>query len=151
MSHNSWLWQVSIMVSTQCAICSLALIQVHSSTIIEEVEHHCQGNPTFAIAYFYFDFSNAQKEQSENLIRSLTEQLSSQCSLCPESLAALYSQSLDGQRQPSIEGLMIALKHIIGSFQHVYVIVDALDECQDRAQLLVVIEEINDWQLGTLH
>ena len=46
---------------------------------------------------------------------------------------------------------MITLKHIVGSFQHVYLIIDALDECRDREHLLLLIEEIIKWKLGKVH
>ena len=46
---------------------------------------------------------------------------------------------------------MITLKDIIESFEHVYVILDALDECRDREQLLALVEEVVNWKIGKLH
>ena len=46
---------------------------------------------------------------------------------------------------------MVILKYIVGSFQHVYVVIDALDECRDQEQLLPLIEEIVEWKLGNMH
>ena len=80
------------------------------------------------------------KQSSENLVHSLTTQLSSQSSSCPEALQTLYSQNLNGQRQPAAEDLMITLKHIVGSFQYVYL-----------EQLPLLIQEIIEWKLGSLH
>src|ERR1700677_4885941 len=145
-SGKSVLWQVLFNM-----ILAGRLIGFCSSTIIEDVWRHCQSDPSFVMAYFYFDFSDMQKQQSEYLIRSLITQLSSQTSSCVDALSALYSQNLNGQRQPTIEALMITLKHIVGGFRHVYVIIDALDECQDRPQLLTLIEEVVDWRIGKLH
>ena len=122
-----------------------------SSTIIENVHHHCKSDPSFAVAYFYFDFNDSQKQQSENLICSLITQLSFQSPSCPDALATLYSQYENGERRPTTESLMITLKSILGGFQHAYVIVDALDECGDREQLLALIEDITEWKLGGLH
>jgi hypothetical protein len=130
---------------------TLVLTILTSSTIIEDVYWHCQLDASFAITYFYFDFGDTEKQQSKNLIYSLITQLSFQSLSCPESLVALYSQNGKGQRWPTTEAFMATLKHIIGGFQHVYVIVDALDECQDRDQLLSLIEEIVGWKLGKLH
>jgi hypothetical protein len=127
------------------------LIRGCSSSIIEDVWHHCQSDPSFAIAYFYFDFSDKEKQQSKNLICSLITQLSSHNSSCPDALAKLYSRNLNGQRQPTSEDLMIALKGILGGFQHAYLILDALDECQDCEELLLLIEKMTEWKLGTLH
>ena len=46
---------------------------------------------------------------------------------------------------------MVTLKHIIGGFKEVYVVLDALDECWDREQLLALVEEIVNWKIGKLH
>ena len=121
-----------------------------SSTIIEDVLCHCQSHPLFAIAYFYFDFGDTEKQRSDNLIRSLVTQLSAHSSSCPDTLKALYSQNLSGQR-PNTEGLMVTLRHIVGGFEHVYVVLDALDECRDRERLLALVEEITNWKIGKLH
>ena len=45
----------------------------------------------------------------------------------------------------------MTLKDIVGGFERVYVILDALDECEDREQLIALIEEIHDWKLGKLN
>ena len=129
----------------------MLLITDCSSTIIEDILRHCQSDPTFVTAYFYFDFSDTLKQSSESLVRSLITQLSSQSHSCPEALKSLYSQNLNGQRQPTTDDLMVILKYIVGSFQHVYVIIDALDECRNREQLLLLIEEMVEWKLGNLH
>ena len=129
----------------------MLLITDCSSTIIEDILRHCQSDPTFVTAYFYFDFSDTLKQSSESLVRSLITQLSSQSSSCPEALKSLYAQNLNGQRQPTTDDLMVILKDIVGSFQYVYVIIDALDECRDREQLLLLIEEMVEWKLANLH
>ena len=122
-----------------------------SSTIIEDVRRHCQSHLSFAIAYFYFDFNDTEKQRSDNLIRSLVTQLSAHSLSCPDTLKTLYSQNLSGQQQPNTEGLMVTLKHIIGGFKQVYVVLDALDECRDREQFLALVEEIVNWKIGKLH
>ena len=108
-------------------------------------------DPSSVLAYFYFDFSDTEQQQSESLLCSLTAQLSSHYSSCPDILAALYSQNLDGQRQPTMKDLMTTLKDMLGGFRNVYLIMDALDECEDQEQLLLLIQEITEWKLGTVH
>jgi len=139
---NSFIWLHGIPGSGKSVLCS---------TIIEEVSRHCWSDPSSVLAYFYFDFRDTQQQQSESLLCSLTTQLSSHYSTCPDLLAALYSQNLDGQRQPTMKDLMTTLKDMLGGFQHVYLIMDALDECEDREQLLLLIQEITEWKLGTVH
>jgi len=111
---------------------------------------YCQSSPSFALAYFYFDFRDIGK-QHDSLICSLVTQLSAQCACCPNSLNALYSQCGDGNRQPATNAIMTALLHIVESFQQTFIILDALDECADRDALLEVIIEMANWKLDKLH
>ena len=49
------------------------------------------------------------------------------------------------------KSLTTVLRHVIAGFHHVYVILDALDECAERDKLLYFIEDITNWKLGKLH
>jgi len=79
------------------------------------------------------------------------KQLAMQCTSVPNSLEKLFSEYADGLRTPTLKELMFTLKPIIESFEAVYIVFDALDECQDRPEFLDVLEQIHGWQLGTLH
>lgn len=103
------------------------------------------------MAFFYFDFNDAKKQQSENLVRSLIVQLSAQSSTIPEALNALYSKHHDGQQQPSKVSLVETLRQICMEFQEVFIVLDALDECTDREELLNLISEIHEWKTNKLH
>jgi len=122
-----------------------------SSTIIEDIVCHCRSNPSFAFAYFYFDFHDSAKQRYENLVRSLIEQFSAQCASAPEALENLYSRSQDGARQPTADALVATLRDIVCGFRHTYIAIDALDECSEREELLCLIEEIANWKIDTLH
>ena len=104
-----------------------------------------------AIAYFYFDFRDREKQHHENLIQSLITQFSAQCTSSPDALTRLYSQCHDGEQQPAATALLTTLRHIIGGFQHAYIILDALDECTEREDLLAMVGEMVDWKLDNLH
>jgi hypothetical protein len=103
------------------------------------------------MAYFYFDFNDIAKQQYRSLVCSLITQFSTQCKTTPEALENLYSQSQNGQWQPSTHNLMVALEHILGCFHHTYIILDALDECVERTELLETITKIMDWKLDACH
>ena len=113
--------------------------------------HHCRQEPLLAIAYFYFDFNDREKQRHENLIRSLIMQFSTQCTSSSDALTSLYFQCHDGEQQPTATTLLTTLRHIIGGFQHAYIILDALDECTERGDLLTIIGEMVDWKLDNLH
>ena len=125
--------------------------RIHSSTIIQDVISNYQSEPRIAVAYFYFDFNDLDKQSTENLIRSLIVQLSAQCLDVPRSLQLAYSRSQNGQNQLTADELKILLRQIIKSFSSIYVLLDALDECTDREELLQFIQVLVDWDIDNLH
>lgn len=54
----------------------------------------------------------------------------------------------DGDRQPSIGSLQDTLQHIIQGFDQAYIIINSLDECAERDDLLSWIEKIAGWKVG---
>ena len=121
-----------------------------SSTVIEEVKTFQDPEKGFAVAYFYFDFNDRNKQTPEHLIRSLIVQLSKQ-SVTPEAIYQLYSSCGDGREEPTIERLMQTLRDIIASFKQTYIIFDALDECTEWENLFELLERMGQWDLKTLH
>jgi hypothetical protein len=126
-------------------------MKICSSTIVQDVIRHYESEPEVAVAYFYFDFNDSEKQRHENLIRSLIIQLCTQSEKTPESLDALFARSQDEQQQPTTDALTLTLQYILGNFQQTFIILDALDECKERVELLGLIEEIVNWKLDKLH
>ena len=122
-----------------------------SSTIISEILRTCSLRSGASAAYFYFDFNEPEKQKSDRMIRSLITQLSGQSTKKLKELELLFSSCNNGQRQPDTKSLLIVLKDMLKGFDKAYVILDALDECSDREQLLESIEEIQIWGLPQLH
>ena len=63
----------------------------------------------------------------------------------------LYDQCSSSCQQPSTESLQNTLLLILDGFHHTYIVVDALDECTERSNLLKWINEIARWKGGKLH
>lgn len=122
-----------------------------SSTIIEDLIRHCQSNPTFRVAYFYFDFVNEQEQRYESFLRSLVAQLFAQNMSIPETLQTLYSNSQDGQQQPKTDEVVATLESFLEESRETYIILDALDECTDREEILALIREIHGNKTRKLH
>jgi hypothetical protein len=79
------------------------------------------------------------------------KQLAMQCASVPNSLEKLFSEYADGLRSPTLKELISTLKSIVATFEYVYIISDALDECQDRRYFMKVLKQIHEWGLSTLH
>ena len=103
------------------------------------------------MAYFYFDFSEVEKQQHEKMIRSLITHLSTQSPSAPRALESLFSSCMNGERQPSTDELLETLRQIVQAFDETFIVLDALDECQERQELLEDIKKIVDWKLEKLH
>ncbi len=120
------------------------------STVIQDVLQYCGDDPGKEVAYFFFDFNDVQKQDPEGMVRSLICQFSYQCLKRPGGLDTLFSSCEDGQ-QPALNALLDVTQQMVQDFPHTYIILDALDECVDRAGLLSILERMTRWQLLNLH
>ena len=100
-----------------------------SSTVIQDIRAMCKaGNAS--MAYFYFDFRDANKQRLRDLLCSLLTQLSAHSAPHCDILSNLYSDYDEGKSQPSDSDLAKCLKEMLTlPNQHpTYLIIDALDE-----------------------
>jgi len=122
-----------------------------SSIIIESISQYCIQNSGYGFAYFYFDFNDVQKQDSERMLRSLVVQLSKQSGDIPWKLDALFSSYDNGKRPPDLNELLMVLYDMIWQYPRVYIVLDALDECKQRSELTEMLEEIASWNIPSLH
>jgi Cdc6-like AAA superfamily ATPase len=122
-----------------------------SSTILQNILEYCANDTGKVVAYFYFDFNDTQKQSPELMIRSLVSQLSQQCVKIPATLEALFSSCENGQRQPSLDSLLEVMRSIIHEFPESYIVLDALDECTDRTELIAILERTIGLKLEGSH
>jgi hypothetical protein len=122
-----------------------------SSTVIEHLLQHCHDDTRIVTAYFYFDFNDAQKQDTELMLCSLLCQLLRRVVVIPMGVDALYSSCENGQRKPSLHALLDVTRQVAQEFAHVYVVLDALDECSQRSDLMDMLETMAGWQLDNLH
>jgi len=123
---------------------------MQSSSIIENVTSLCNQNPSMAIAYFYFDFRNPRKLHLIDLLKSLVSQLSDCSADTLRILQSLYSKHQDGRTQPSSGAIALALQDILTVGKRTHIIVDALDECEEREELLRWLEKLAKSALPTV-
>ncbi|OBT82577.1 hypothetical protein VE02_08684 [Pseudogymnoascus sp. 03VT05] len=123
----------------------------HLSSGYMDVFQHCISDPGKVVAYFYFDFNDLQKQSPELMVRSLICQLSQKCVRIPTNLDLLFSSCDNGHQNPSLDSQLDVLQQMIQEYPQCYIILDALDECKDRAELMDIINQISGWQLDNLH
>lgn len=122
-----------------------------SSTVVEQLIRYCQQMPQTALAYFYFDFNDTGKRDTNSLERSLITQLSAQCDTIPLPLLELYNNQPDGTKVIDEESLLGTLRNLILIFHNVYIVLDGLDESCDCQEILNFIHSIHGWDLSRLH
>jgi hypothetical protein len=122
-----------------------------SSTVLEDVLQCANHDPGTVVAYFYFDFSDPQKQDPESMIRSFVCQLSQQFIKIPPDLDELYTSCENGYRQPSPIKLFKTLRQMIEDFPRTYIIIDALDESSNRRELMKTVTNMLGWKLQGLH
>src|SRR6266567_4093698 len=114
--------------------CSRSFIGPTRSAIIQEVQSmDAAGLAT--MAYYYFDFRDAKKQDCYGLLSSIVSQLSAESGSCYNVLSKLYSDNGRGMREPDIGALKKCLADMLslpGQGQ-IYIIVDALDECPNSS------------------
>ena len=112
------------------------------------------------MAYFYFDFRDANKQGLHDLVPSFLTQLSARSSLRCDILSELYSAHDDGKEQPSDNVLTKCLKDMLAlpDQRPTYLIIDALDESPNtsgipsaRERVLQLLQELVDLRLPNLH
>ncbi|KAF8333766.1 ankyrin repeat-containing domain protein [Amanita rubescens] len=138
---NSFMWINGISGCGKTLICS---------TIIEDIKAIVQAQPETGLAYFYFDINDKSKQTSRSLISSLVLNLTAKSNNL--SMDKLYNKH-DKLSLPTRDELLTLLLELLQGFRETYVVIDALDECDDDYHKLfdTVIKVIHKWQLPHFH
>lgn len=141
---NSFLWLHGI------SGCGKTIL---SSTIIEDLSRNISSSQF--LLYFYFDFSDINKQSHDSMIRSLISQLYYKSEITRQGVDRLFPSSEGGCRQPepgSLCGVFLdAVKEV-----DTWIVLDALDECNTRQVtrtygLLSWIRDLLGSELSNVH
>ncbi|KAH9062620.1 hypothetical protein EDB83DRAFT_845364 [Lactarius deliciosus] len=103
---------------------------VLSSAIIQDIKAISDSGDA-RMAYFFFDFTGTETQDSRVFLSSLLVQLSNQSDQLCDILQKLFSAHKDGSEQPTDDSLFKCLENMltIEGQVPIYLIMDALDEC----------------------
>jgi hypothetical protein len=127
--------------------------------VIQDIEA-MQKAGNASMAYFYFDFRDANKQGLRDLASSLLTQLSVRSGPRCDILLRLYSDHEEGKNQPSDSILAECLKNMLALPDHrpTYLIIDALDESLNtsgipspRERVLQLVKELVELHISNLH
>lgn len=103
--------------------------RVHSSKAIEDLKEACQKSPFKAMAYYYFNFNNQEGEDVKTMLRAVLRQLCAARPNIPDEVEKLATTLKDHGATASCKDLEESIWVTADSFEAVYLVVDALDEC----------------------
>lgn len=116
-----------------------------TSIIIESLHTRFRTDSSIGIAYIYCNFKRSHEQKLEDLLLSLLKQLVQARLSTPSAVKILYDQHIYHQTRPSTDDILEALHYVVSSFSRVFIIIDALDECQmdDRCRPRLISEVSN--------
>jgi hypothetical protein len=111
-----------------------------TSVVVDDLGKRYSSNTTIGIAYVYCNFRRQGEQKVDDLLANLLKQLAQLQPSLPNSVKDLYNQHQVKKTGPSLEEISRTLQSVVAIYSKVFVIVDALDECQvsdnSRSRLL---------------
>lgn len=111
-------------------------------TLIPLTNHHNRHKT--GVIQFYFDATlDKQRQKIDNFLRSLIKQSIYQLENIPDSIVNTYDRvSNDGKSaEPNTSALTALLNDCFHSFSTIFVVIDALDEC-DKWEMIKIVREL---------
>ncbi|KAK9849299.1 hypothetical protein MYU51_014545 [Penicillium brevicompactum] len=106
------------------------------------IDHLQRLGSSDIILEFFFDFADNEKQTIDQLLRSLSHQLYSRNPSCRPELDKLFISCENGNQQPASQALAATLLQMLGHSGKVNIIIDALDECKTKKEVLRWMEDI---------
>ena len=115
-----------------------------ASMIIEDLQSYYGDDEAVCVAYVYCNFRRHDEQTPKGLLSSLLKQIAQGRAALPSAIESLYDNHYYRRTEPSLAELGEALTSVIGLYERVYVVVDALDESpyDQRDAFLEAIAEV---------
>ena len=115
---------------------------VLSSTVVEHIKSICKKDSQCRYIFYYFDFGDSKKQEVAGFLRSVLAQLASRDLKTLKEAEKLYNQNDRGKQQPDKRSILSILLSVLRSSLRTYLIIDALDECSRREEMLGMLSDI---------
>ena len=152
-----WLLESPAFVSWKKSACSLLWLSgkagsgktIASSAVLDFL--HGEDEIVKHVAYFYFDFQNHDKQLVQNFLNSVIVQLFDLSKDTFHVTERFYNSHSQGRTAPTIRGSKGVIRQILEKSVPVYLVIDALDESEDRSILLECLADFREWKQENLH
>lgn len=117
-----------------------------TATVVNFLLSRVETDQNIGMAYIYCDFRRQTEQTAEQLLSNLLKQLAQRQSSLSTDVRALYGTHRNIKGKPSFDELSKTLHLVAATYSRVFIVIDALDECQnwDRARLLAEIFSLQE-------
>ncbi|RYP21890.1 hypothetical protein DL765_001966 [Monosporascus sp. GIB2] len=100
-----------------------------TSIVIEYLQTNYKSS---SIAYLYCNVGRQGQQTTQGLFASILKQLVRNQSPLPKDVKDLYDRHKAQQSRPGLKEILVVLQSVISSDSRTFIIIDALDECQNH-------------------
>jgi hypothetical protein len=116
-----------------------------AATTVDHLLRTLQSD-TIGVAYIYCNYKAKADQNTTSLLAAILKQLVQARPSIAEPVTRLYNDPNRTSTRPSLEEILSALQSVLTNYSRVYIVVDALDECQEkdgtRSQLLPKLRDL---------
>ena len=144
VQENRYLRRVS---SAPLAYVHRSLLTFFRSLVVDRLRDSLL-NTNAAFAHFYFNYQDRDRLSAEIVFRSLLRQILMLYAELPKYILELHRRTESQERPLQLKDLEQALLFMCADFDHTFLIIDALDECdkEERKGLLRVLGNLQKKQ-----
>jgi hypothetical protein len=118
---------------------------IMAATTIDHLLRTLRSN-TIGVAYIYCNYKAKANRNTTSLLAAILKQLVQAQPSIAAPVRRLYNDPNRTSTKPSLEEILSTLQSILTNYSSVYIVVDALDECQEkdgtRSQLLAKLRDL---------
>ncbi|KAJ6438029.1 putative AC9 transposase [Purpureocillium lavendulum] len=118
-----------------------------ASIVIDKLDSMLRNDPKAGLAYIYCNFQRQEEQSLDHLLASVVKQLAGRQPSVLGNVKAVYDRHELSRTRPSLEEITGLLQIVAPAYSRVFIIVDALDECQGSGRCRArFISELFDLQ-----
>ncbi|CAI7596968.1 unnamed protein product [Penicillium viridicatum] len=111
-----------------------------SAILVDDLTTRFENKPDVGIAYIYCNFNRQDEQKAQDLLLSLLKQLSQKKASVPDAVKDLYKRYKTTSTRPRFDEISKALHSVISTYSGVFIVIDALDECEYTCRTRVLDE-----------
>ena len=119
-----------------------------SAILVDDLTTRFGDTPDIGIAYIYCNFNRQDEQTAQELLSSLLKQLSQKRTSVPDAVKDLYKRYKTTSTRPRFDEISKALHSVISTYSDVFIVIDALDECESTCRTRV-LDELSKIRAGS--